>query len=223
MTRLGAVTVGQSPRDDVVPGIASLLGEGVEIVECGILDGLSRPEIRAGAPRPGEDLLVTRMADGTEVRLGRGFAIARLQDCLDALQEEVELFLLLCTDPLPELSSRRPILSPGRLLLSAASGMGVGRLGVLTPAPEQVPMQRKRWQGAAAEVAVEAASPYGRGEPVRRAAAALGRAGVELVAMNCIGYGPAAKRMVREEAGCPALLPSTLLARFAAELLEGGG
>ena len=42
---IGMITIGQSPRDDLVPDIMNLAGIDVEAIECGVLDGLSRPEI----------------------------------------------------------------------------------------------------------------------------------------------------------------------------------
>src|SRR6266581_3769648 len=47
------------------PDKAAILGSGVTVRERGALDGLGRAEIAALAPRPGDDILVTRLADGT--------------------------------------------------------------------------------------------------------------------------------------------------------------
>ena len=47
---IGLVTIGQSPRSDVVPDMAAILGPAVEIREAGALDGLARSEIDALAP-----------------------------------------------------------------------------------------------------------------------------------------------------------------------------
>ena len=50
MTKVGLITVGQSPRSDVVPDMAAILGGDVEILEAGALDGLSREQIAPLAP-----------------------------------------------------------------------------------------------------------------------------------------------------------------------------
>ena len=39
---IGTVTIGQSPRIDVVPEIAAILGDNIIINEAGALDGLSK-------------------------------------------------------------------------------------------------------------------------------------------------------------------------------------
>ena len=45
MKKIGAITVGQSPRVDLIPEIQPILGDSVEIIQAGALDGLSKEEI----------------------------------------------------------------------------------------------------------------------------------------------------------------------------------
>ncbi|WP_416373270.1 AroM family protein, partial [Achromobacter insolitus] len=52
--RVAFFTIGQSPRSDVVPEMASLLGARVRIDEFGALDGLDAAGLAALAPKPGE-------------------------------------------------------------------------------------------------------------------------------------------------------------------------
>ena len=54
MKKIGAITVGQSPRVDLIPEIQPILGDSVEIIQAGALDGLSKGEIAKFVPRPGE-------------------------------------------------------------------------------------------------------------------------------------------------------------------------
>ncbi len=64
--KIGAITVGQAPRTDVTADILPLLGD-CQLLERGGLDGLSRQEIAAFAPEPGDYVLVSRLADGSSV------------------------------------------------------------------------------------------------------------------------------------------------------------
>ena len=41
MKTIGIVTIGQTPREDVVEEMKSFFGEGINILERGVLDGLS--------------------------------------------------------------------------------------------------------------------------------------------------------------------------------------
>ena len=44
--KLGVITIGQSPRSDVVPEIIPYLGDNVEVIEAGALDGLTYEEMK---------------------------------------------------------------------------------------------------------------------------------------------------------------------------------
>ena len=74
---VGLVTIGQAPRTDVVPDMAAILGPGVEIREAGALDGLARVEIDRLAPTGDDEILVTRLTDGTAVFLGKPKIVGR--------------------------------------------------------------------------------------------------------------------------------------------------
>ena len=71
MKKIGAITVGQSPRVDLIPEIQPILGDSVEIIQTGALDGLSKEEIAKFVPRPGENVLVSRLTDGTSATFPR--------------------------------------------------------------------------------------------------------------------------------------------------------
>ncbi len=217
---LGAVTIGQSPREDVLAEMRGLLGE-VPVLQCGALDGVSSAELLELAPRPGDPVLVSRLRDGSEVRLAESRILPRLEHCIRSLEPQVGLVLVLCTGDLRGLSSVRPLLLAGSVLKPLVRGLGPRRLGVLTPAAEQRAAQQERWRDVASDrVVVEAASPYGRQGELEEAASRLAAAGVDLVVMDCIGYTRAMKAVVRDAVECPVVLAVTALARVTAELLE---
>lgn len=216
---IGAVTIGQSPRDDVMPHLKTALGPELDFLEAGALDGSSVDEIRSDGPKASGPLLVTRLRDGTEVRVREGYVTSRLQTCVDSLQDRVELIVVLCTGDIPRLSSAKPVVYPGPLLRSVAGGLGLERLGVLTPAAAQENAQLERWSGHAGRVVVEHASPYRAIGEIEASAERFRRAGVDAVAMDCIGYTEEMKQAVRARVGRPVLMATTLLARVIAELL----
>ncbi|UCG85083.1 MAG: AroM family protein [Gemmatimonadota bacterium] len=222
MTRMiGAVTVGQSPRDDVVPEIVSELRGDMRVLQCGALDRFTADELQPQAPGCWDTTLVTRMRDGEEVRVKRSFVVPLLADCVRSLESRVDLIALLCTDPFRELTSSKPLLSPGRLFPEMVAELRVDRLGVLVPAEAQVDAQCEKWSDLVPEVFIQAASPYGDEQRVGAAAESLSHANVDLVVMNCIGYTKAMKRAVQSMVRCPVLLASETVARAAGEVLGG--
>jgi len=218
--RVGALTIGQSPRPDIVAEMQPLLGADTRIVQAGALDGLSRGEIDALAPQPGdEDALIARLAAGGEVLLAKKKIVPRLQACLDRLQDQVDAFAILCAGAFPPFRSARPVLMPDRCLAAVVDAAFDGRrLGVIVPIKEQQASSAARWSRVDPGVLVTVASPYD--EPARLVAAAeeLQRGGTSLVVLECQGFTSAMKQVVRDVTGAPALLPASVLARVLAEL-----
>jgi protein AroM len=198
--------------------IGELLG-GAPVVQCGALDDLSPDDVGRLRPGPGEPMLVTRMRDGAEVRVSERAVLPRLARCVQALEPDVDLFVVLCTGDLAGLTSRRPLVFPGPLLRQLAQGLSPGRLAVLTPAAEQVEPQRARWRAVARDVVVEPVSPYTEHRRLAEVGARVAEAGVELVVMDCIGYTRAMKADVRAAARCPVLLAATVLGRVVGEMV----
>ncbi|HCJ11133.1 MAG TPA: AroM protein [Clostridiales bacterium] len=228
------VTIGQSPRGDIMSVLGRYMPEDVEAVEVGLLDDVDPRGLADLAPRPGEEVLVTRLRDGREVRLGKERITPRLLDLLEETDRAgAEVVVLLCTEVLlppggpplgTEVPDRRPralLIQPGLILAAVVRSVASGRsLGVLVPAPEQTESARERWAGAGRSLEVQAASPYGGPEALEAAAAALARAGPDLVVMDCMGFGPEHKRIVQSTARCPVVLAASLVGRTMAELLS---
>jgi protein AroM len=217
---VGTITIGQTPRDDIVGEMQKILGGGARIVQAGALDGLTRAEIDALAPAPGDDdALIARLRDGGEVLLAKKKIVPRLQACLNRLEGEADVFVILCAGAFPPFTSARPVLMPDRCLAAVVDGTFDGRrLGVIVPIKEQQASSAARWSRVDPGVVVTVASPYDDAGRLVAAAEELRRAGVSLVVMECQGFTGAMKQVVRDVTGAPALLPSSVLARFLAEL-----
>ena len=220
--KIGAVTIGQSPRTDVMPAFTAVAGGALDVVQAGALDGLSLEDItRHVTPDPGEQYhLVTRLTDGTEVILSRTKVQPLLQEAIGrVVAAGAVAVVILCTGEFAGLSAPVPLLSPEVLLSGVVEAVAAGKhLGVVIPLPEQVPQARRRWARTADKVTVVAASPYGKMDDIRRAARKLAEVGADLVVLDCIGFGPQMKDAVGATVHRPVFLPQTLVARVAAEM-----
>jgi protein AroM len=219
MRAVGAITIGQTPRDDIVPEIEKLLGGDVRVLQAGALDGLSRADIAALAPADGQDALVTRLADGSEVIVAKPAILGRLQACLDRLAPATDACVVLCAGKFPPFRSARPVLMPERLIAATVDAVwDGGRLGVIVPIPQQRAAAVTRWAHIDPRATVTVASPYQDATVLVHAADELRAAGVTLTIMNCLGFTSAMKAVVRDVTGAPALLPASIIARFLGEL-----
>jgi protein AroM len=220
--RIGMLTIGQSPRTDVLPDMLEFL-HGAEILQAGALDGLTAPEMAALAPQGGSDVLVSRLQDGTWVLMEENKVLPLLQQRVDSLcAQGVELLIMLCTGKFPDvLRAQVPILYPQKLLYGVVPLLAQGRrVGVLNPDPKQLEQCRRNWAGAVGEVAAAALNPYEPADGIPRAARELTEGGAQLIVMDCMGYTRAMKAQVARLTGKSVILPRTLLARTVGELLS---
>lgn len=219
---IGALTIGQSPRTDVIPEIREFFGD-AEILQAGALDGLSRVEIDALAPEAGSgDVLVSRLNDGTWATMAEEKLIPLLQRQAEALcAGGAKLLVLLCTGKFPDvLRVGVPVIYPQRLLYAVVPVLSGGRrVGVVNPDAKQLEQSRRNWGGALEDVFVMAANPYQQDTDWDAVAEALQKECVELIVLDCIGYSRAVKSIIEEKTGKPVILPRTLLARVVGELL----
>ena len=222
-SKVGIVTIGQSPRVDVIPEIKKLISGDIEIVEKGALDGLTLKEIERFEPKEDDEILVTRMRDGTEVTIGESFILSKLQEKISELdKEDVTLIALLCSGEFPRLQSEKPLIMPDKLLSGVLSSLIInkGKLGLMVPSEGQVNHLMKSFQDLGFEVIGVGASPYKNDTgAIDEAASKLKEAGIDLVVMDCFGYNLQMKDRVREVTGKPVLLVRSLLAGFLEELI----
>jgi len=218
---VGLVTIGQSPRSDVVPDMAAILGPSVAIREAGALDGLARADIDALAPSGDDEILVTRLRDGASVFLGKPRIVRLVEARIAALEHDgATLTALLCTGAFPRLRATRPLIQPQPLLLGLLRAMSwSGRLGVLTPSLRHVPQTEARWRRDGFDAVVAPLSPYEEEDAaaLQRAAGAMRDGGAGVIVMDCMGFRRKTREELRALTGVPVFLANLLLARVIAE------
>lgn len=220
MAHLGIVTVGQAPRADIAAQFAALLPAGTRITLRGCLDGASPAEIAAMAPVDGEDVLYTRLADGSDTTIAKRHAIARAPAALDALRRDgSEAILFACTGAFPDGLGGPGVVFPSRLLAGIAAALvPQGRIGLLVPLQAQVTQLPRKWARPGVEVHAEPLIPSAGAAEAEAAANRLAVHRPDLVVMDCMSYTTLHRDAVRRAAGVPVLLAVTTMARIAAEL-----
>ncbi|TDY63100.1 protein AroM [Aminivibrio pyruvatiphilus] len=219
---IGTVTIGQSPRTDVIPDVASILGPDIEIREAGALDGLSPEIIASFAPREGDYVLVTRLADGSSVQVAERHITPRIHEKIaEHFTGGIPVVLLLCTGEFPDFETGGLLIRPQKVLFNAVAAVAKGmRIGILTPSPEQVEQSEHRWGSLSPFVRAVPSSPYVNAmEAARAAAEELKEWKAEITVLDCIGYTLAIRSLVREITDRPALLARGVAASMVKELI----
>lgn len=221
MKKIGLITIGQSPRADVIADIGPLFSPDVTLLQAGALDGLTAQDIAAFAPAPGDYVLISRLRDGSSAVFAEKFILPRLQNCIDLLEEQgAELILFLCTGSFPSFLSHVPLVFPCQVLNGIVPALSNhSSIAVVTPTPEQEAQCAEKWQNYVDSVLVVPASPYGDPKELEFACERIAGSSADLVVLDCIGYTAAMKDYVRERTGKPVILSRTIAARVVMELL----
>ena len=222
--KIGTLTIGQSPRKDVIPEMLEVLGRNVDIIEKGALDELSLEEVMKLHPETTDSTIVTRLRDGTEVKIAKKHVIPRLKSCVLELEENgVEIIILLCTGEFPEIESRKILLRPNMIIQNIVKGiLKKGRLGVIIPSPDQILRMKERWVSTHFEVVFESVSPYTTtNEEIVEKAKKMKNFDMDIIILNSIGFNRKTKAIFRDITGKPVLLPRTTIARITKEMIEG--
>jgi protein AroM len=207
---IGSITVGQSPRDDIMPAMRETMGHGVRVLERGALDGLSLDEIRSLSPREGMSPLCTRLVDGTEV-------------VVDELNRAgVALIILLCTGQFPGFRSNSLVLQAQRIVDRCVEAVICehNTMGLVVPLAEQVEQIKRNLSHITSKIIGVSASPYESPDAVPKAAAFLREKDVDLVVMHCMGFTNGHRGVMREVTGKPVILANSIVARTIGELVQ---
>ncbi|MGN7385477.1 AroM family protein [Sporosarcina sp. SAFN-015] len=216
---VGVLTIGQSPRTDVTPSIEAILENSVSIVESGGLDSLTNETVHSVEPDKFDTTYISRMRDGKSVKIGKSKLLPLLQAELSALEETVDIVLMLCTGDFPTLQTKKPIVYPDKVLNHIVSALlPSGSLGLIIPLEEQRETLISKWQQEELKIFTEVASPYEESD-IAGAARALQMQGVDLIVLDCMGYNEQHKSEAVKGSGLPVLLPRTLVSRVIAEYI----
>ena len=159
MTRLvGAVTIGQTPRPDLLEPLLARLPAGFAVIEVGALDPLGPDDL----PKGGEGAypLTTRLRDGRPVTLDEAFLAPLVQAAVDEAERRgATTTLLLCAGGFPDVRARGVIVRPFDAAAVELRALGAARIVVAVPIDVQVAPSERKWRGAGFDPVVLVGSP----------------------------------------------------------------
>ncbi|MBA7468347.1 AroM family protein [archaeon] len=220
MTKIGMLTIGQTPRVDLLPTLVEILGDEHEIIEAGALDGLSLEDVKGIEILPDDYILVSRMRDGTEVKITKRFVIPRVQEKITELEEKgVRLTVIMCTGAFPQYESKGLVVTPQEILKGVLNGsLKKGKLGVVYPTEEQMPGAQSDFGSDDVETYADVTSPYEGSEGLEALAGRLSAQNLDLILLNCFGFRSDLKKYIAEMTGVPTIQSNAVVARVLKEL-----
>lgn len=198
--RIAIVTVGQTPRPDLMPEIEAILA-GAACDGFGALDGLARETIVRHAPDDDDFGLFAPLSDGTHAIVQVRFATERVEELVARVDGlGYDLIVLATTGLFTPLATRTPLVHGQRAVDAwiAALVVGDARIGVIFPLPRQGAVLAAFGYGTL----LQSAHATVKGGHSARLDDAMNRvAGADLILMHSVGYTEAMARQVAETTG----------------------
>jgi protein AroM len=219
--KVGFITIGQSPRDDVLNDLPETLRD-IQAVQVGALDNLTAPQIAALQPTNNETVYVSRLRDGSEVSIAKERLIPMLEEKVELLSKNVEVIVMLCSGNM-NLRNSDEVIFPAKLLQQAVESMTKGkgeRIGIMIPEKSQMQLAKDEWIDFAEEVKVVSFSPYC--DPIENLeVCSRSLDDRDLIVMDCIGYSRRHAEIVSNVTGKPVVAARSVAFQFLENLIAG--
>jgi len=221
--KVGFITIGQSPRDDVLNDLPGKLGN-IQAVQAGALDNLTAPQIAAMQPTDNETVYVSRLRDGTEVSIAKERLIPILEEKVELLRKDVDVIVMLCSGNM-NLRNSDDVIFPSKLLRQTVESIAEAkrqRIGIMIPDESQRQLAKDEWDELADEVKVVSFSPYT--DPIEHLKTCSRKLDDRnLIVMDCIGYSSHHAKIVSEVAGKPVVAARSVAFQFLENLVASRG
>lgn len=209
--RILFVTIGQSPRKDLLAEFTNDLALPIEISEVGLLDGLSGFEIEGLLASPDQTAVVARLTGGAWLSLQRSKISQLAHERIAAVgQGEFDLIVLMSTGIFRDLESNCPTVNAQRAVDAAVISVAAlgDTIGMLLPLESQI--TDFDIPALALFETVFRHAPHGNPDRIR--AAALSLSDCAYVVLNSVGYSEADRKIVAEVTRKPVILPRRIIA-----------
>ena len=209
--RILFITLGQSPRPDLLSELTRGLEEHAGVSEIGLLDGLSGSEIEALLTEPEHTTLITRLGNGSWVHLSRRKVSPLVADRLAAASDGAyDLVVLMSTGIFREFESTCPTVNTQRAMDAAIISVAAAgdTVGIIFPLIRQI-QEMETPALSLFDTRFEHAA-HGDVNQLRRAASAL--KDCAYIVLNSVGYGEAERLLVSQLTGKPVILPRRIIA-----------
>ena len=208
--------LGQTPRNDWLEPIQEIVGDGVEVIQHGCLDGLSHEEILELDQRPDDHMLVTALpaAGGRRVSFAKRHVLDRMQENLKvAAAKGADMVAVCCSEKWPVCYTfDGQWIEVFSVMHDLVTGMGYNGKGVVFYHVEgQKQATIDRWTDVEDQDFVYLAD--GRSDEEHEVIMReLEKVGYSYSVLDCFGFSPELRDRIQVRLGIPAYLPLTSLA-----------
>lgn len=223
MKKLGMITIGQAPRTDIAPIIEKYLDGRAELVQVGVLDGMSKEYIdQYLSPEKDDYVLTSLLVTNESVIMSREKIKPILQEKITYLERQgIEQILLLCTGVFPGLTtSSSHLIEPDHIIPPTVKALvGDRRFGVIVPLHEQKETLYPKFSPFGLEPFFAVASPYHHDKTGYADAAEKLKNKVDIILLDCMGYTEETREVISIKTGLPVILSNAIMAKLTSEMI----
>lgn len=192
------LTIGESPRIDLVPELIKIIGAEIVATEIGLLDDVS--DYSSVSPLSKDDLLVSRLRNGSQVEVSHSWAEKKLRKI--SIKEPA---ILLCTG---EFEDSR-FFNPSKIIRKFFEALPpINKLAVIVPEKEQTNLS-KRWNEVAKEITTFHFSPY-----QNKGYLPNNTDSFDYIYLDCMGYTLKHEEEISEQTNCIVISARKLVGNF---------
>jgi protein AroM len=223
MKNVAIISIGQTPRVDLTPDLKKVFAKDVNLIEFGALDNYTFEEINNSFEvLDTDEILVSRMRDGRQVKFTDSFIIPKIQECIIEAEKVCDATILACTGVFPKFNHSKLFIEPQKIIHGIVEKLSDGqKIGVCVPNDKQVEQAYKFWNRSNVSVKVVNASPYEQIDDVKYVVSeAFKDENVLLICLDCIGYTQKMKEDIEQLTNIPVVLPRTLISSILNDILK---
>lgn len=220
MKKIGMLTIGQTPRIDVIPPIKDIMGSDYDFIEAGALDGMTKKQVESLDVRNDDYILATRLNDGSEVKVAKRIIIPLLQKQITKLETlGVDLTVVMCTGKFPAFKAKHLVVTPSEILRGVLeASIKRGKLGIVYPAIEQIAHMEREFGQPDLELYGDFYSPYDK-SGLDSLCERLKNRELNLIFLNCFGYDRNLTNIIKKITGAPVIQSNAVIAKVLTELV----
>src|SRR5699024_4124380 len=216
------VTIGESPRVDLIPYVQHLFPVNVKVEERGLLDDFTEIDFECIKPEKGHTILVSKLKNGESVEMSKEKITPHLQKIVDELnQQEIDLIILACTGSFELFSSKILVIYPDYLISKVINGLirKEPKLNIIVPKQNQIESNQRKWNSEGIITYSEFCSPYNYSEQkLVEAVRKLNNNEGEIILLDCIGYTKQMKKVAKNVSNKKIVLSREILFQNVARL-----
>lgn len=209
------IYIGQTPRNDITPELKQYLGKVCDVIQTGVLDGLTSDEISSIKPRKDGHTLITRLRGGETVTVDEE-CIRRLiiEKVISLAGQGISSCAVMCTGSFPGIPEDIPVVtSDNAFHRNLVLDDDVETIGVLVPMEDQQELFASLFEQLGRSTVSDFASPYGPPAEIIHAALRLKSRGADCICLDCMGYDGAISDAVARATGLKCYIPREEIAK----------